>query len=170
MDNHQKYENYTVSTVILSNIVSLAIYALGFFILLKIGIAVSILYLLFVLAFEFRLIRNHCTKCYYWGKTCGFGKGRISRLLFKKGDPGKFCAKKLTWKNMLPDLLLSMVPFMAGLVLVILSFNWILLVALFILLILSTSGNGFIRSKLTCRFCKQSELGCPALDLFNKGK
>ena len=37
------------------------------------------------------------------------------------------------------------------------------------IVILTTIGNGFIRGTLTCKYCKQGELGCPADRLFNKG-
>jgi len=170
MDTTAKFENYPFGIVALSNLVSLAIYGAGFYILYQIGIVFSALYLLFVVALEFRIIRYHCTNCYYWGKTCGFGKGRFSRLFFKKGDSAKFCAKKMTWRDMIPDLLISLIPFIAGIVMLIVSFSWVLLAVVLALLFLTTSGNGFVRGKLTCRYCKQAELGCPALELFNKRK
>ena len=70
---------------------------------------------------------------------------------------------------MIPDLLVSLIPFITGIGLLILNFNLLLLAALLLLSILTTSGNGFIRGKLTCKNCKQRELGCPAYELFDKG-
>jgi hypothetical protein len=50
----------------------------------------------------------------------------------------------------------------------IIKFDFTLLFAAIILIVLTTVGNGFIRGKLTCRYCKQRELGCPAEKLFSK--
>jgi hypothetical protein len=137
-------------------------------IILSLSWIAAILYLLFILALEFRLIRKHCVNCYYWGKTCGFGKGRLSSLFFKKGDPSKFCEKSFTWKDMIPDLLISLIPLLIAIALMIIKFNLILLFATILIIALTTIGNGFIRGNLTCKYCKQREIGCPAEQLFSK--
>lgn len=168
MELIKRYENYPLGIVILSNFVSLAIYGLGFLIIFRLGLVFSFLYLLFILIFEYRLIRYHCTNCFYWGKTCGFGKGKLSSWIFKKGDTSQFCMKDFRWKDMIPDLLIPLIPFVIGIILLILKFDIILLFELLMLLLLTTIGNGFIRGTLTCKYCKQGELGCPADLLFNK--
>jgi hypothetical protein len=157
-----------VGIVILSNFVSLGIYGLGFLIVFRLGLVFSLFYLLFILSLEYRLLRNHCTNCFYWGKTCGFGKGRLSSWFFKKGDSSQFCMKDFTWKDMIPDMLVSLIPFVIGIILLILKFDIILLSALLMLLLLTTTGNGFIRGTLTCSYCKQRDIGCLAYELFNK--
>jgi hypothetical protein len=164
----QKYENYPWWIVLISNLLSIAIYALGIFVLYKPGILFAILYLIFVLILEFRVIRYHCVNCYYWGKTCGFAKGRISAWLFKQGDSAEFCSKPMTWKEMIPDMLVLLIPLVTGVILLMLKFDWILLIAMLLLIGLSLSGNAFVRGSLTCKYCKQQELGCPANQLFNK--
>lgn len=163
----KEYENYPLGTVVLSNTLSLALYGLGFYVINKLGLLFSLLYLLYVLILEYRLIKS-CANCYYWGRVCGFGKGKISALFFKKGEPSRFCMKKMTWRDLLPDMLVSLIPLVIGVVLCILKFDFFLLLALLLILFLTTRGNGFIRGKLTCLYCKQKELGCPAYSLFNK--
>jgi hypothetical protein len=170
METIKRYESYPIWIVILSNLVLLAIYGLGFLIIFRLELVFSFLYLLYVLLLEYRVIRNHCTNCFYWGKTCGFGKGKLSSLFFKKGDISKFCIKDMTWKDMVPDILVSLIPLVIGLVLLIIKFEIILLAELLVLILLTTTGNGFIRGTLTCKYCKQKELGCPADLLFNKEK
>jgi hypothetical protein len=32
--------------------------------------------------------------CYYYGKTCAFGKGYLSSLFFSRGQPQQFNTKK----------------------------------------------------------------------------
>jgi len=170
METSKTYENYPVWIVTLSNLVSILIYISGFMITLRLVWIAAAFYLVFILALEYRLVNKHCVNCYYWGKTCGFGKGRLSSLFFKRGDPSKFCNNKMTWKDMIPDLLVSLIPLIIGIVLLIIEFEWFLIIAVILLITLTTYGNGFIRGTLTCRFCKQRELGCPADQLFNKSK
>ena len=169
METIKRYENYPIGIVILSNVVSLGIYGFGFLIVFRLGLVFSILYLLFILSLEYRLLRYHCTNCFYWGRICGFGKGRLSSWFFKRGDSFQFCMKDFTWKDMIPDLLVSLIPFVIGIIILILKFDIMLLSALLMLVVLTTIGNGYIRGTLTCRYCKQGELGCPADLLFNKG-
>ncbi|MBI5679640.1 MAG: hypothetical protein HZC47_01905 [Methanobacterium sp.] len=167
MENHC-YENYPLWIVFLSNIVSLSIYIIGAYILSGLGLVYAISYLLYCIFLEIRLLKNGCVNCYYYGKICGFGKGRLSALFFKKGDSSKFSQKKLSWKDMIPDMLVFIFPLIGGIILLIYTFSWIILFLIAALLILSFTGNALVRGFLTCGNCKQRELGCPAEDLFNK--
>ena len=168
METIQTYDRFPAWIVLLSNLVSLLIYTSGFVITIHASWIVAILYLVAVLAFEYRLLSRHCINCYYWGKTCGFGRGRLSGLFFKQGDPSKFCEKEMSWKNMIPDLLISIIPLILGIVLIIIKFDFLILFAAIMLIGLTTIGNGFIRGKLTCLHCKQRESGCPAEKLFSQ--
>ena len=170
MAKPKAFENYPCRIVFLSNLVSFAIYAIGAFIMFQLGPIWMLIYLLYCAVLEMRLIKNHCVSCYYYGKYCAFGKGKISSLLFKKGDSARFIKTEMTWKNIIPDFLVSLIPLIAGIVLLILRFDWLMLLLIILLVILTTSGNGFIRSSFACKFCKQKEIGCPAEKLFNKGK
>jgi hypothetical protein len=168
VENSLTYEKFPSWIVIVSSLHSVLIYFLGAFIVLQLGWIAVGAFLAYVSFLEYRLLSKHCVNCYYWGKICGFGKGKISSWFFKKGDISKFCAKKFTWKDMIPDLMVSLVPFVVGIVFLIVSFNIILLMAVLLLIALSTAGNGFIRGSLACKYCKQRELGCYAEQLFNK--
>jgi hypothetical protein len=164
------YENYPFWIVILSNSVLFIIYGLGVFIMLQASWIMAIIYLLYILVLEFRLIKNHCINCYYWGKLCGFGQGKLSSWIFKRGDASRFCSKEMKWKDMIPDLLVSLIPLITGIIVMIIKFDLIILIAAILLVLFSTFGNGIIRGSFTCKYCKQKELGCPADKLFNKDK
>lgn len=168
MEITKTHDNFPAWIVFLSNMVSILIYLSGFVITLSLSITVAIFYLIFILALEFRLLSRHCVNCYYWGKTCGFGKGRISALFFKKGDPAKFCKSDFNWKDMIPDLLVFLIPLVIAIILLVIKFNLILLLSAILLIILTTVGNGYIRGNLTCKYCRQRETGCPAEQLFSK--
>lgn len=161
-------ENYPLAIVIGSNLLSLLIYGIGVFILLQFSIIWVIGYLVFILLLEFRLLSSHCVDCYYYGKTCAFGKGRLSSLFFWKGNPEKFSHMNVTWKDIVPDFLTFMIPILAGILLMILNFSWTVLILVIALFLLGFLGNAFVRGRLACRYCKQRELGCPAEQLFGK--
>lgn len=163
------YESYPLRTVFISNLLSISICAIGFYILLQIGLIFSLIYLLYFIFLEIRVMKKSCTKCYYYGKCCAFGMGKLARLFFKK-EKRKLAERKICWKDLFPDLLLSLIPIVAGIVVLIIHFSWIILLLIFLLIVFSSFGNGFVRGKLACRHCKQKELGCPAEKLFDKNK
>ncbi len=159
------YEKYPLQMVILSNSLSISIYIIGAYILYGLGIIFAVLYLIFCLVMEIRLLKKGCTSCYYYGKTCAFGKGRLSAYFFKKGDPSLFSNKEVSWKSVLPDFMVFLLPMVGGIILLLNQFNWTILLLIIAIIILALGGNAFIRS-LTCKHCKQKELGCPAAELF----
>lgn len=162
------YENYPLHTVFLSNLLPLSIYIIGAYIISTIGIIYTLLYLFYCLFLEIRLLKKSCTNCYYYGKVCGFGKGKLSALFFERGNNAQFSQMCLTWKDLLPDLLVSILPLLAGIISLIYDFTWPMVILILILLALSMGGNALVRGYLTCGKCKQRELGCPAEELFNK--
>ncbi len=164
------YENYPLWMVIISNFTQFLIYLIGAFIFSMLGIIWLVIYLIYIIFLEIRLLKKSCVNCYYYGKYCAFGKGKLARLFFKKGDTKKFIQCKITWKDIVPEFLVSIVPIIIGIILLIINFNWWILVLIILLIILISFGNGFVRGKLACKFCKQKNLGCPAEQLFNKGK
>jgi hypothetical protein len=163
-------EQYPVAIVIVANLVSLLIYSIGVYILLKFGIIWAVCYIIFILVQEFRLISRHCVDCYYFDKTCAFGKGRLSSLFFRKGDPEKFSRMTITGKDIIPDFLVFIVPVLAGIFLLVQEFTWTILILVIALLLLGFPGNALVRGHLACGHCKQREIGCPAARMFDQAK
>ncbi|MFC1951998.1 hypothetical protein ACFLYI_03020 [Chloroflexota bacterium] len=164
------YENYPLWIVVLTNIVSFTIYGTGAFVIYKIGWIWPILYIPYIAWLELRLLKRSCVNCNYYGKVCAFGKGKLSSLFFKKGDTNRFKQDKITWKDMIPDIMVSLIPIVAGVILLVIDFNWLILSIVLLLLLLSSLGNGLIRGSLACKYCKQREIGCPAEQLFSRDK
>ena len=169
MQEKQSYENFPFWIPLLSWALSLSIYASGMYIIYQLGILFAILYLFFCLWIELKILRGSCMYCYYYGKTCGLGKGKLCALFFKQGNPESFIEKEITWKDVIPDFLVMIFPLIGGIVILIRDFTWLILVLMVVLVVLSMGGNAFIRGSLACKYCKQKELGCPAEQLFNKG-
>jgi hypothetical protein len=168
MKQHTAYENYPWWIIVLSNILPLSIYFLGSLIINQVGLFWMFLYIAFVLFIEIRLLATGCPECYYYGKWCAFGRGKLSSLFFRKGDPDRFACRTVTWKELAPDFLVILIPVLTGIVLIIIQFNFFLLVAVIGLLLLGFPGNALVRGQIACKYCKQGEIGCPALEAFSK--
>jgi len=146
------YENFPFWIVFLANLLSLAIYAIGILIFARFGIVWALLYLAYCIYFEIRLLRGSCVNCYYYGKFCGFGKGRLCALFFRRGDPAKFNKRKITWRDLIPDFLVTLFPLVGGIILLIRDFDWLITGLLVALVVLITVGNGLVRGNLACKY------------------
>ncbi len=164
----KRYENYPAWIIVVCNAVPVSIYVIGAVILAGFSPWISVAYLLFCLWQETRVMRKSCVNCFYYGKNCGTGKGRLCALLFKRGDPQAFAAKEATWKELLPDILISLIPLLGGIISSVLDFTWLRLILMAILVVLASVGTGAIRMNLLCKYCEQGRLGCPAAKLFEK--
>jgi hypothetical protein len=169
MHNHKAYENFPLWIPLLSCTLSLSIYALGAVILSQLAMLFVVLYLMFCLWLELRILRESCVNCYYYDKTCGLGRGKLCALFFKKGNPEEFAKKQISWKDLIPDFMVLIFPLIGGIIVLIRDFSWLVLALMVILALLWLGGNALIRGSLACKYCKQKELtGCPAEQLFNK--
>ena len=162
------FERYPLGTVLVANGVAWAIYGIGAFIMAQHGAVSALVYLACCIWVEFRVLTKSCRNCWYYGRRCGFGKGKVCALLFPKGDPADFLRKDITWWDIVPDFAVGLLPVVAGAVLLVRGFSWTLLGLGLLLLFLTTAGNAFVRRVLVCRHCRQRELGCPAQKLFEQ--
>jgi len=168
METLKPYEDYPAPMVAVAVLVNFALYALGASILSGFGIVAAILYLMYCFGNEVHVMKMSCVDCYYYGKWCALGRGKVAPLLFKRGSPERFISKTISWKELLPDMLVLMIPLVGGIALLVQGFSWGLLLMLAVLLTLSFGGNYFVRSQIACKYCKQREHGCPAERFFNK--
>jgi hypothetical protein len=74
----------------------------------------------------------------------------------------------MTWKDIIPDFLVFIIPVLAGCILLLIEFQWTILILVIVLLLLGFFGNAIVRGKLACKYCKQKEIGCPAEQLFER--
>lgn len=165
MEEISCYDSYPRWIILISSLVSIATYAAGAFIVYMADLIFLILYLLLILGLEVRLLGGHCVNCWYYGKWCAFGRGALSGLLFKRGRPERFL-KKAGFRDILPDLLIVLLPLAAGIAALIRDFSWLVLSMMVLLALLASAGNAFVRGSLACRYCRQRRLGCPAEQLF----
>ncbi len=164
------FENFPRWMVAICDSVGLAIYAIGLYLMARLGTVWAALYVAYCVWMEWRLLSGSCRSCYYFGKRCGFGKGVVCSWFFSREAERALCAKQISWRNLIPDFLVSLIPFGLGIAMLIRSFSWLVLILVAALVFLASVGTGFVRGQLACKYCKQRELGCPAEQLFNKTK
>ena len=172
MDSKTKigYDNFPYRFIFISNLFQYIIYLIGAYIIYLFGIIWLIPYFLYIIILEIRLIKKSCVNCYYYGKLCAFGKGKVSSLFFKKGNPKKFVEHQIRWIDIIPDFLVFIIPMLLGIYLILTKFNFIMLALTVLLFLFGSVGNGIIRGSIACKYCKQKEIGCPAEKLFSKSK
>jgi hypothetical protein len=168
VESVKPFERFPFSMVLFAVLVNVSIYTLGTVILSGFGNIMAVLYLFYCLGVEIHVMKMSCVDCYYYGKWCALGRGKVAPLLFKRGDPKRFTSKCISWKELLPDMLVLLIPLVGGIALLVQGFSWSLAMTLVALLALSFGGNYIVRSRMACKYCKQRELGCPAEQFFGK--
>ena len=170
MTEIKSYENFPLCFPLIAILISILSYIIGATILIGFGITIVILYLAYCFSVELLVVFRSCKECYYYGKICGLGKGKIAPFFVKKGDLNKFAKKKISWYDLIPDFLVGVIPIVGGIILSILDFSLIRIGMIVLLVILSFGGTAIIRGSFACKYCKQREIGCPAEKLFSKKK
>lgn len=168
MNQLKTYENFPIWIPIIAIFVSIVSYIIGAIILMGFGIIIVILYIIYCFGVEILVVLRSCKNCYHYNRVCGLGKGKIASLVTKKGDPKKFTEKEVTFKDIVPDFLVSIFPLVGGIILSIIDFSLIRIGLIVILLMFSFGGTAVIRGSLACKYCRQREIGCPAEILFSK--
>jgi len=165
---NEVYNQFPLHLVLLCVVVNILIYLIGAYLIAPLGKIFVVLYLLYCLGMEIRVSIMSCRDCYYYGKLCAFGRGKICSLLFRKGSPERFKKKKISWINLVPDFLVSLIPLAIGVFCLVQSFSWLRLSFILVLVMIAFPVTGFLRGSISCKFCKQKEIGCPAIQLFAK--
>ena len=168
MEKEIYYENYPFWITLVTSLFSLLICLIGTYILLQLGLVWAVLYILYLIFLEVWRYKEGCACCYYYGKVCAFGRGKIAALFFKKDDPKKFCKKGVNWLKLVPNFLVLIIPLIAGIILLIKSFSWLILVLIIMPFLFWFLGNPIIYGRLACKHCQQSQICCPACEFFSK--
>jgi len=162
------YENYPLWIVIFYNIILVSIYAIGLYLTYLINIYLMVTFSLLILYNEVSVYGEGCKNCYYYGKTCGAGRGRIAKLFIKKGSPKKFCERKVTWKDFIIPMLPSLLIIVVGIYLMILDFSFLILLMTAWPLIVFFFINQWLYGELLCPNCKQCAICCPVAEMFKE--
>ena len=161
-------EDYPLTTVIGQNLFFIAYFVLGIvgmwnLKLMKIPV-ISILYALFLIIMLIFVLRKHlCTNCYYYGKRCNTGWGKLAKMMFEKDSGHYKLGVKLagiTWG------LATLIPIIGIITVLIFKFELYLLAILFLFILLTPIN--FTIHKHSCTKCKMRNI-CPASMVKSKG-
>jgi len=156
----QGREEHPKSGAILGNSLMLLWIALGTAACWFLEPVIAWIYLPFAVVTVFGVLRwLVCTKCYYYGKWCPIGWGKLSALLFKKGNIEDF--DKSIGVKLAPITygLLTLVPLVCVVVSMVQDFIIPKVIVLVALLVFS-AYSGAISRRGTCKECKM-RLVCP---------
>ena len=170
MRNPKAYEKYPWSTVLTALVVNLINYAVGFYLLYLIDPLFAGFWIIYLLALEFSVLKEGCCCCYYYGKRCYSGRGLLAPFLVKRENPRKFCTRKVTWKNLLPHVLVNLIPLITGIYLLIKEFDYFILGLALVPILMWFLVSPLLFGKLACPHCKQGRICCPANEFFGKKK
>ena len=152
-------ENYPVHIIIIHWIILLLAFALGIYILHGLHYVLAIIYIVYSLtALTLILPLSRCVSCFYYGKLCNTGWGKIAAYLFKKGDESKY----VDYYNYAIFLhLLWLGPLFVALLQLVRK-REILALSIFVIYLFILFVEKIILKKLGCKRCHLREF-CPAL-------
>ncbi len=146
--------------IMFGNLVMIVWIALGAFALSILSPIIAIIYALFaVIMIVFVLRKLLCTNCYYYGKWCHIGWGKLATLFFKKGDQSKF--KTSIGQKVAPVTygILTLLPLLILIFSMFQQFSFLKL-GIFIGILIVGGYSGGIARKKACNECKM-KLNCP---------
>jgi len=151
---YKENTEYSLKYIIGQNLFFVIYFGIGIFFS---HVIVSLMYLALIIVMLGIVLRKHlCTNCYYYGKKCSTGWGKLSSWMFKKKSGNYSLGVKLagiTWP------LLTLLPIVGITMVIILNYSLSNLLAL-MLFIFMTPFN-FIIHRKACEKCKMRFI-CPA--------
>jgi len=156
----QGLEEYPKSGATLGNLVMILWIALGTIACWFFHPLAAWVYLVLAVIMVYIVLRKLvCTNCYYYGKWCSIGWGKLSALFFKKGNIEDFSTSIGIKLAPATYGLLSLIP----IILIVISIIWqftLTKMAVLLLLLLVSFYSGAIGRKKSCTNCKM-RLICP---------
>jgi hypothetical protein len=153
-------EQYPKPRIIFGNLMMILWIALGTVACWYFNPVIAWIYLAFALIMSFVILRKLvCTNCYYYDKWCTIGWGKLSSLLFRKGDINKFST--CPGVKIAPAVYgsLSLIPLILIIVSLFQRFTILKLIVLILLFSVSFYSEAISRKK-ACVNCKM-RLICP---------
>lgn len=148
-------EKYPLLGAIRQNLFFVIYFAIAFMGIYPLQIAnipiVSITYIIFIGVMLIFVLRKHlCTHCFYYGKLCGTGWGKLASCLFKKNSGNYELGGKLAGITWMLAMFFPLIGIIIALILNWFSITITLLLVIFIIL----SGINFFIHKKSCEKCK----------------
>ncbi len=164
-----KLESYAIKTVCMSASLTVLSYLAGAVVLYFLYPILGAFYLGLAVLTLIVSMKLRCTHCYYLGKYCNFGLGKLASFLFSKGDPSEFSDSKKVGITAIMSFGTMLIPVVVGLLLLVINLSIGTLGLLIGYILIGIVPNFLIRGDL-CEKCMQGDLGCPSYDRMLKRK
>jgi asparagine N-glycosylation enzyme membrane subunit Stt3 len=152
-------EDFPKSVIIIRWVILLFAFALGIYVLFELHQMLAIVYIVYsVMALTLILTLSRCVNCFYHGRLCNTGWGKIAAYLFKKGDESKY-VDRYDYAIFLH--LLWLIPLLAAALQAVRRRN-ILSLAILAAYLFALFVEKIILKKLCCKRCHQKDF-CPAV-------
>jgi len=163
----QGLEEYPRASIILGNLIMMLWIALGTIACWFLYPLIAWIYLASAIIMVGVVLRKLvCTNCYYYGRWCGMGWGKLSALFFKEGNMESFGTSIGIKLAPLTYGLLSLIPLIFIVISIVQGFTVSKIIVLTLLLLISFY-SGFISRKKGCVNCKM-KLTCPGCAVKNE--
>jgi cell division protein FtsW (lipid II flippase) len=152
-------ENYPKHITTIRWIILLLAFGLGIYVLLGLHYLLAIIYIVYSLvALTLILPLSRCASCFYHGKFCNTGWGKIAAYLSEKGDESKY-VDHYNYAIFLH--LLWLIPLLIALLQLVRQKDLFAL-SIFVIYLFILFAEKIILKKLCCKRCHQREF-CPAV-------
>jgi hypothetical protein len=152
--------NYPWTTPLIENTVWGGVYLLGSATFWFIHPWAAGAYLAYSLACMYLLLpRLVCTSCFYYGRRCHSGQGRIASLLFSPRSQAEFASRFRSMRLAAP---IFLAPLLAGIVMLFVRFSPRLAACTLAFGILALGCTRLVTKRLGCPRCRQRHV-CPAI-------
>ena len=153
-------EQHPLRRIIVGNLAMLLWFALGALACSYFYPILGLVYLVVAFVLVYVVLRKLvCVNCYYYDKWCGIGWGKLSAIMFKKGNLELFPTSIGLKLAPVTYGLLMIIPLVLLSVSIIQGFSWYKIVILILLLLVSLYNSGVGR-RVLCSHCKMN-LICP---------
>lgn len=158
-----KLESYPIKIVCISASLTILSYLAGAIVVFFLHPLLSVFYLILAGSSLVVSMKFRCINCYYFGKYCNFGLGKLASYLFHKGEPSEFTDPKKVGITAILSFGTLFLPVLIGLILLLSNLSISALALLIGYILIGIAPNFLIRGRL-CEMCMQSQLGCPSYD------
>ena len=164
-----KLESYPLRIVCVSASLTIISYLAGAFVLYFFNPIMSGFYLMLAAVTLVISMKLRCTHCYYLGKYCNFGLGRLASYFFVKGDPREFRDPKKVGLTATFSFGTMLLPVFIGVLMLVKDMNLFTLALFFGYILAGIAPNFLVRGNF-CDKCMQGQLGCPSYDQMIKSR
>ncbi|MFX0099794.1 MAG: hypothetical protein ACFFCS_09435 [Candidatus Hodarchaeota archaeon] len=161
MSENECLESFPVLTIVIGNIITISSVVLGTAVIYFLDFVFSMVYVGLYVLLIILSVRFRCSYCYYCGKRCPSGMGKLVKRKYQSVYNKEFNNSINYGIVGIFSFAMIMLPIVVGIISLIVSYELIRIAILIFYGIVAFVPNMFLKGD-RCKKCKQGVLGCPA--------